>query len=150
MVFGLLKKVAGGAAREVSAEYSGNRDFLEGCCAAAAIIAAADGDIETSEVSEITKLLTNHATLGKTYSQRDIEECAQTMLKRATTTSGKLALNRELDDIKGRQNAAQMAEDIYAIALDVSLADGEVEEAEAAKLKQLAAKLGVDASKFDL
>lgn len=42
-----------------------------------------------------------------------------------------------------------MAEDAYLIALDIANADGDLEPAEEAVLKKLAARLGVDASKFD-
>ncbi|WP_286202112.1 TerB family tellurite resistance protein [Ochrobactrum sp. SFR4] len=42
-----------------------------------------------------------------------------------------------------------MAEDVYLIALDIANADGEVEPEEDAVLKKIAARLGVDTSKFD-
>ena len=59
MVFGLLKKVAGSAAREVKADYSGNKDFLEGVVAAVALVAAADGDIEESEKRKAISIITD-------------------------------------------------------------------------------------------
>lgn len=149
MVFGLLKKVAGGAAREVSAEYSGNKDFLEAVCAAAALVAAADGDIEESEKRKVVSLITNHPTLGKLYKQTDIESTSDAMLKRAKEFSGRQQLARELDDIKGRPNGAQMAEDAYGVALDIAHADGELEPQEAEVLKKIAARLGVDPSRFE-
>lgn len=48
-MFGALKRAMGAGAREVKAEYGENKDFLEAVCAAAALVAAADGDIEESE-----------------------------------------------------------------------------------------------------
>ena len=47
-MFGTLKRMVGAGAREVKADYSGNKDFLEGVCGAVALVAAADGDIEES------------------------------------------------------------------------------------------------------
>jgi tellurite resistance protein len=58
-------------------------------------------------------------------------------------------LARELDDVKGKTDGAQMAEDAYLIALDIANSDGEQEPAEADILKKLAARLGVDAAKFE-
>ncbi|PZQ82713.1 MAG: TerB [Ancylobacter novellus] len=139
----------GAGAREVKAEYGENKDFLEAVCAAAALVAAADGDIEESERRKVVSIVQNHPTLSKLYQSNVIEQTADTMFKRAKETSGRQLLARELDDIKSRPNGQQMAEDAYLIALDIANADGELEPAEEAVLKKLAARLGVDASKFD-
>lgn len=148
-MFGALKRAMGAGAREVKAEYGENKDFLEAVCAAAALVAAADGDIEESERRKVVSIVQNHPTLSKLYQSNVIEQTAETMFKRAKETSGRQLLARELDDIKSRPNGQQMAEDAYLIALDIANADGELEPAEEAVLKKLAARLGVDASKFD-
>lgn len=148
-MFGALKRAMGAGAREVKAEYGENKDFLEAVCAAAALVAAADGDIEESERRKVVSIVQNHPTLSKLYQSNVIEQTADTMFKRAKETSGRQLLARELDDIKSRPNGQQMAEDAYLIALDIANADGELEPAEEAVLKKLAARLGVDASKFD-
>ncbi len=148
-MFGALKRAMGAGAREVKAEYGENKDFLEAVCAAAALVAAADGDIEESERRKVVSIVQNHPTLSKLYQSNIIEQTADTMFKRAKETSGRQLLARELDDIKSRPNGSQMAEDAYLIALDIANADGELEPAEEAVLKKLAARLGVDASKFD-
>jgi tellurite resistance protein TerB len=148
-MFGALKKAFSGAAREVSAEYGQNKDFLEAVCAAAALVAAADGDIEDSEKRKLVALISNHATLSKLYKQTDIETTADAMFRRAKEASGRQQLARELDDVKGKPNGAQMAEDVYLLALDIANADGEVEPQEDAVLKKIAGRLGVDAGKFD-
>lgn len=148
-MFGALKRAIGAGAREVQADYSQNRDYLEAVCAAAALVAFADGEIEDTERTKTVSVLTNHPTLGKMYQQPVIEQTAEAMFKRARDASGRQLLARELDDIKGRPDAARMAEDIYLVALDVSLADGETEPQEAEVLKKIAGRLGVDPAKFE-
>lgn len=148
-MFGALKKAFAAGATEVKAEYGQNKDFLEAVCAGVALVAAADGDIEDSERTKATRIITNHATLGKLYKQNDIEQCAEAMFRRAKDASGRAQLARELDDIKGRENGSQMAEDVYLVAVDIAAADGEVEPEEEAVLKKLANRLGVDPSRFE-
>lgn len=148
-MFGLMKKTFGAAAKEVKAEYGENKDFLEAVLAASALVAAADGDIEEAERRKVISIITNHPALSKLYQSNVIETTADTMFKRAKEMSGRQQLARELDDIKSRPNGAQMAEDAYLIALDIAHSDGEVEPAEDAVLKKIAARLGIDTTKFD-
>lgn len=148
-MFGALKKAFGAGAREVRAEYGENKDFLEAVCAGVAIVAAADGEIEESERQKAIKIVTNHATLSKLYKQNDIEQILETMFKRAKDASGRQQLARELDDIKGRPDGTQMAEDVYLIAADIAMADGELEPQEEVVLKKLANRLGIDPSRFE-
>lgn len=150
-MFGLsaLKKAFKAGATEVSAAYGENKDFLEAVCAAVALVSAADGDIEESERRKALSIITNHSTLGKLYKQNDIETTCERMFKLAKDASGRQQLARELDDIKGRANGAQMADDVYLVALDIANADGEVEPQEEVVLKKIAARMGVDASRFD-
>lgn len=108
----------------------------------------ADGELEEVEKNKVIALLTNHSTLGKMYDRATIENTAETMFKRSKDASGRQSLARELDDIKGRPDGAQMAEDVYLIAVDVSAADGEVEPEEKVVLEKIANRLGVDPAKF--
>lgn len=144
---GLIARVAKGAVREVSAEYSQNKDFLEAVCAAVALVAVADGDIEESEKRSAVSIVTAHPTLGKLYQQGDIEECLSAMFSRAKTHTGRASLGRELADVKGKPNSPQMCEDVYLVATDIAGADGDVDEKEAAVLEKIANFLGVDPAK---
>ncbi len=148
-MFGALKRVMGSAATQVKAEYGENKDFLEACCAACALVAAADGDIEDSERQKATRLITNHAALSKIYKQQEIETTLEMMFRRAKDASGRAQLARELDDLKGRPNGRTMAEDVYLLAVDVSMADGEQEPQEKVVLDKLAKRMDVDTTKFD-
>lgn len=148
-MFGMMKKILAAGGKEIKAEYGQNKDFLEAVCAACALVAAADGDIEESEKRKVVSIVTGHATLGKLYQQNVIEQTADIMFKRAKDVSGRQQLARELDDIKGRPDGATMVEDVYLIALDIANADGEIEPQEDVVLKKIATRLGVDASKFE-
>lgn len=152
-MFGALKKAftAGfsGITRELNAAYGENTDFLEAVCAAAALVAMADGEIEATERAKIISLIQKHPSLGKLYNLDVIEKTAESMFRRASEASGRQALARELDDIKGRPDGAKMGEDVYLVALDVAGADGEIEPEEQAVLEKIARRIGVDPSKFE-
>lgn len=148
-MFGALKKAFGAGAREVKANYSENKDYLEAVCAASALVAFADGELEDVERTKVISVIANHPSLGTMYDRNTIETTADAMFKRAKEASGRQLLARELDDIKGRANGAQMAEDVYLVASDVSAADGEVEPEEKAVLAKIAARLGVDPQRFE-
>lgn len=148
-MFGFAKKIIKGAAREVSTDLGKNKDFLEACCAAAALVAAADGDIEESEKRKVVSLAMKNPTLGKLYNSSDIERTADEMFKRATDRSGRQALANELQDVKKLENAQEVADQVYLFALDISEADGEVEPEEKAVLAKIASLLGVDPGKFE-
>lgn len=148
-MFNLLKRSVGAAAKEVKADYSQNKDFLEAVLAASALVAAADGDIEEAERRKVISIVSNHPQLSKLYQSKIIEETAEAMFKRAKDASGRQQLARELDDIKNRPDGQQMAEDAYLIAQDIAFSDGELEPAEEQVLKKIANRLGVDPSKFE-
>lgn len=144
-----IKAALGAASKEVQADYSENKDYLEAVCAGSALVANADGELEDAERQKVIKICTGHPVLSKFYQRDAIEKCVETMFKRSLDASGRQSLARELDDIKSRPNGAQMAEDVYLVCVDVANADGQVEPEEEVVLKKIAARLGVDPSKFD-
>lgn len=144
---GLVARIAGGVKREISAEYSQNKDFLEAVCAAVALVAIADGDIEESEKRSAISIVTSHPTLGKLYQHNEIEDCLTRMFSQAKTGTGRASLGRELADVKGKPNSPQMCEDVYLVAADIAAADGDTDEKETAVLAKIAGFLGVDPQK---
>lgn len=147
-MFGSLKKIVGAATKEVKAEYGQNKDFLEACCAAVALVAYADGTLEPEEQKKAMQIVGGHATLSKIYSAGDIEKTLETMLKRADSHSGRIALMREIGDVRGKGET--IGEDVYLVGLDVAFADGELEAPEVAVLNKIAATLSVDLRKLGL
>jgi tellurite resistance protein TerB len=149
-LFGAVKSAfkagAKASATEMASKYKENIDFLEAVCAAVALVAAADGEIEDSEVGAVQRLVSGNDKISACYQPHQITDVASKMLALAKTQSGKQSLARQLDDIKGNQT---MCEDTYLIAADIAYADGELEPAEEEVLKKIAKRLNVDPSKFE-
>lgn len=144
MVFGSMKKMFSGSVNK----YSGRKDFLEAVCAAAALVAAADGNIEDSEVETTIKTIVANPSLAGAFNSREIEGTADTMLKRAQAgRTGRMGLYKEIDDIA---SDPEMAETVYVTALDVAEGDGSIGDAEKAVLAKIASALKVDPKKFEV
>lgn len=143
-MFGKLKeKFAGG-----SKKLSGKTDLLEGIAAMSALVAAADGTIEDEEVGAVLDALTVHDTLSAAFTASQIEAAVNKQIKRAQGgAAGKLALKREIQEMKDK-NTTDELEMAFAIALDVSMSDGEMEPAEKVVLDDLAKRLGFSLSAF--
>lgn len=128
--------------------FAGKTDFLEAVCAAAALVAAADGEIEDSEVEKTIKIITSNPDLSGAFSSRQIEQTAEAMLRRTQAgRTGRLGLYKEIEDIA---KDGEMAETVFVTALDVSEADGEMEPQERDVLRKIAGLLRVDPRKFDV
>lgn len=149
-LFGGLKSAfkagAKASATELAGKYKENIDFLEAVCAGVALVAAADGEIEDSEVGAVQRLVSGNDKISACYQPHQINEISTKMLALAKTQSGKQNLARQLDDIKGNPT---MCEDVYLIAADIAFADGELEPAEKETLAKIAKRLNVDPSKFE-
>lgn len=143
-MFAALKQKLSGSVNR----YAGKTDFLEAVCAAAALVSAADGEIEDAEVEATIKIVASNPGLSGAFSSRQIEQTAENMLKRAQAgRTGRMGLYKEIEDIA---NDPEMAETVYLTALDVSESDGEIEPEEKEVLAKIAQKLGVDPKKFDV
>lgn len=143
-MFGKLKNKLLGSVNKVS----GNTDFLEAVCAAAALTAAADGEISDSEVEMTVKTVSSNPTLSKAFSQREIEKTIDGMLKRVQAgRSGRMGLYKEIDDIAPN---GEFAETVYLCALDVAESEGGIDEKEKEVLGKIASRLGVNPSSFDV
>lgn len=136
-MFGLLKKKAADAGQK----FSGRTDFLEAVCAAAALIAAADGDIEDGEIkAAMTSVKGCRALEG--FDQRTVESTLERMLARAG--GGRVGRSSLWDEIREVLKDAEMAEAVMYAALDVAEGDGEIEPPERAVLERLAKEGNLD------
>lgn len=143
-MFGKLKERLSGGSKKLS----GKTDLLEGICAMAALVAMADGEIEDSEVEATLAALQVHATLGEAFSASEIERALDKQLSRARGgMAGKLALKREIEEAKAK-NATDELEMALMVAIDVAMADGEMEPQERAVLEDLAKRLGFSLSSY--
>jgi len=143
MLKGLKEKLSGGAKR-----MSGRTDLLEAVCAAAALVAAADGSVDDSEINATAKAVTANETLNTAFSAREIEGSIQRMLDRANGGRvGKMGLYKEIGDVADN---AEDGEIVLLTAMDIADADGEVSPEEKAVLEKIAGKLGLKLSNYDV
>lgn len=137
----LKERLAGGANR-----LQGRTDLLEAVCASAALVAAADGSIDDSEIEATIKAVTANEALNTAFDARQIEGCMQRMLDRAGGGRvGQMNLMKELDDIAGSTEDSEM---VFLTALDIADADGEIDPAEQVMIDKIAKRLGVNASNY--
>lgn len=129
-------------------KFSGRKDFLEAVCAASALIAAADGEVEDKEIEMAIKTVSANPNLSGGFPAREIELTMEGMLRRAQAgRTGRMGLYKEIDDIA---SDAEMAEVVYLTALDVSESDGEMEPEEKEVLKKIADRLHIDQKKYEV
>lgn len=128
-------------------KYAGDKDFLEGVCAAAALVASADGNIDDDEVSATAHAISSNAILSKAFKPREIEQVANDMLRRAGGgRMGRAGLMKEIDEVAEKGDPDKNDAIVFA-ALDVAEADSNIDEAETAVLEKIAAVLSVDLKK---
>jgi tellurite resistance protein TerB len=143
IMFGMLKEKLGGGAKRLS----GRTDLLEATCAACALVAAADGEIEDSELVATQEALVNHPTLSTAFKQSEIEATASKIFSRAKGTMGRIGLMKEIEQAKSKSTSDDL-ELILAVAVDISRADGEMEPQELAVLQKVANTLGLNLRAF--
>lgn len=125
---------------------SGNTDFLEATCAAAVLVAAADGDVSDEEIVAAIEGMQNNKALASAYNAAQIETEMMKQGKRAKTPSGRIQLKREITDIVAKDPS--LREDVFMVAADVAYADGNVSDAERRALNGIAQVLSLDANKL--
>lgn len=127
-------------------KYSGKKDFLEAVCAACALVAAADGDLEDAEIAQTIKGIASNPELAGAFPSREIEQTADAMLKRAQGGRvGRNGLFKELEDIASDKD---MSETVLLTALDVADSDGEMEPAEKVILEKIAQTFGLNLASY--
>jgi tellurite resistance protein TerB len=147
-MFGLKKlkeTLTGGASR-----LSGKTDLLEGIAAGGILVAAADGDLDTSEVAVLIDALVAHDVVGKAFSSTQIESTVQKMITAASPNAagkigmvGKMKLEKEVNEVKGKATQDDIIM-MLAIITDVAGADEDgVEPSEKAVINKISNKLGV-------
>lgn len=141
MLKALKNKLSGGANR-----LQGRTDLLEAVCAAAALVAAADGSVDDSEISATVTAVTANEALNTAFDARQIEGAIQRMLDRAGGGRvGRMNLMKELDDISGNSDDAETC---LLTALDIADADGEMDDDEKRVIADIAKRLGLNLSTY--
>lgn len=146
-MFSLFKKKLTQAATQANAEVKKveNRDFMEAAIGVMILVAAADGEIEATELTKLQKTIETLPEL-----QGFGSEIGKTIDKFTSYFDlgfkmGKTRIMRELRDVKGSE---QDKEDILSLAVVAALADGEIEPAEEAVLTEIAREFGLKLDSF--
>lgn len=136
-MFGFGKKV-----NKVKAEVKKleNRDLLEAIVGGCLLVAAADGNIDDSEVKAIDSLLRTNKNLG--HFGNEITELVNRFSERLKSgyRVARAEILREIEDIKGD---AQQKEDVLLNMLTIAEADGDIGEKEQKELDTVAQRLGL-------
>ena len=142
----MFGKLFGKKAEAAVQKFSGRTDFLEAVCAAAALIAAADGEIEDSEVKATVKAVKANKSLAGGFDQSTIEAVINKMLERAG--GGRVGRMGLWEEIREVAKDPEMAQSVVLTALDVAEGDGEIEPEEKVVLDRLAKELSVDLTRM--
>ena len=137
-----MKKLFGKQVGNAQAEMKKvvNRDLMQAIVGGGLLVAAADGEIEASEVSKLDELIRSNQNL--THFGSEITETINrfTGQLNANFQVGRLAIKRELADIK---NVPADAEEAFVNILAIAQADGLIEPAEFVVLKEISMHFGL-------
>jgi len=136
----MFKSLVGDKAKK----FSGKTDFLEAVCAASALVATADGDLDDSELLAAVAAVKSNAALSGAFDARAIETTMDKMCSRAVGRVGKAGLFREIEDVKADHD---MSETVLLVALDVADSGG-ISDDEKAVLAKIASTVGLDLAKY--
>lgn len=136
-MFGFGKKVNAVKAEVKKLE---NRDLLEAIVGGCLLVAAADGDIEESEVKKIDSLLRTNKNLAHFGSE--ITELVNRFSERLQS-GYRVARAEILDEISDVKGDEKQKRDVLLNMLTIAEADGEIEPAEQKELDAVAQSLGL-------
>lgn len=138
MVFGFFKnKFRNGAAEVKKVE---KRDLMQAVVGGALLVCAADGEIEPSEIAKLDELIQSNPSLGHFGQEITTTINRFKAQLEANFQVGKLAIKRELQDVR---NNPQDAEEAFVNMIAIASADGEVEDAEKVVLKEIGQMFGL-------
>lgn len=141
-MFSLFKKKATQAFTQANAEVKKveNRDFMEAAIGVMVLVAAADGEIEPSELQKLQKTIETLPELQGFGSEIGKTIDKFTSYFELGFKMGKNRIMRELRDVKGSE---QEKEDILSLGAVAAMADGELEPTEEAVLAEIAREFGL-------
>lgn len=143
-MFGKLFGKKSREARQAMAKIE-NRDLMQAIVYGALYVAAADGDLEESELSKVELILSNTPQLqGYGAELPNLMDRAKTDFKVGMRVLRQNA-EKELGDLANTPNDAAT---VLNIMLTVAESDGEIEESEAGALERAAKKLGLNLKDF--
>lgn len=143
-MFGSLFK---GKAKEAMNQFSGNKDFLEGMCAACALTVAAEGGIDDKEYEKTLTVIRSNSAIAAGFDSTQIESVFGKMQGKTTTRSGKAELKNEIREVIARDKTGGLGQAIVLASLDVA-DEGGISPAEVAVMKDIASICNVNYDKL--
>ena len=122
-----------------------NRDLMQAIIGGGLLVAAADGQIEDSEVSKLDELIRSNPALGHFGSEITDTINRFTAQLKANFQVGRLAIKRELADVK---NVQADAEEAFVNMIAIAQADGEIEPEEMKVLQEIGLHFGLRPSDY--
>jgi len=144
---GLLSNLLGSKAKDAVNQFSGNKDFLEGLCAACAMTAAAEGGIDDEEFDKALEVMMSNSAIAASFSGSEVEQVLGKMTKKTGTRMGKAELMEEIRQVVERDKSGKMGQAIVLVALDVADTGG-ISDAETAVMRKIADVCGVNYDKI--
>jgi tellurite resistance protein len=143
----MFGKLFGNKVKESMNQFSGNKDFLEGLCAACALTAAAEGGIDDQEYDTTLNVIRSNASIAAAFSSTEIESVFGKMSPKTASRSGKAELKNEIREVIERDKTGAMGQALVLAALDVA-DQGGISDAETAVMKDIANICGVNYDKL--
>jgi tellurite resistance protein len=133
--------------KEAANQFTGNKDFLEGLCAACALTAAADGQIDDSEYDKALEIIRSNTAISAGFDSSEIEKTFGRMAPKTKSRMGKSELKDEIRQVIARDKTGKLGEAIILTALDVADTGG-ISPEETAIMKDIAQIAGVNYDKL--
>jgi tellurite resistance protein len=143
----MFGKLFGGKAKDAINQFSGNKDFLEGLCAANALTAAAEGGIDDEEFDQALNVMMANSAISAAFSAGEVEAVFGKMSKKTGSRSGRSELKNEIKEVIERDKTGQMGKAIVLAAMDVADTGG-ISDAEVTVLKDIAQICGQNYEKL--
>lgn len=143
---GIFGSLLGNKAKEAMNQFSGNKDFLEGLCAASGLVAAAEGGVSDEEFDMAMQVMLSKEAITSGFKATEVETTLGRMIKKTGTRSGKAELKQEIRDVVERDKTGGLGKAIFLAALDVADSGG-IDAAEEKVLREIADLVGVNYDK---
>ncbi|MCC7530155.1 MAG: tellurite resistance TerB family protein [Candidatus Melainabacteria bacterium] len=121
-----------------------NSTFLQAAMAASALIVAADGKVEDSEVEATSEFINSHPALA-CFEPGEKAKLFQDYVVKAQGAMTKIELNGLVAKAKGNN---EMATTLMELVIALAASDGDFAESEKVVARKIAANLGLNAADY--
>lgn len=148
--FDTLKEKAGEARTKLAAEVGKfrNREFMEACVAGCALVAAADGNIDSSEKQKMMKFIQQSEEL-KVFDTKDVIAVFNKVAENFEFDHeiGKAEALKIIGKLRSKPDAARL---MVRVCIAIGSADGNFDDKEKQMVREMCRDLGIPASDFGL